>query len=131
MMIRTTSSSISVKPLSSLLSLCLRECMQFSFMDGYPDPTWIGSACRKSGCLREVEGRGFPRARLRQRPVPVTEPADGLDRRRSRRVGGELSPEVADVELHLVAGGCKRGAPNELPELVVTQYLVRVTNERG
>src|SRR5262252_6664919 len=63
--------------------------------------------------------------------VPVAEAADGLDRGTRRCVRVELSPKVADVELHLVAGGGQRVTPDELAKLVVAQYLVRVADEGG
>ena len=54
--------SINVKPLSSrVLMRCLRECMQFSFMDGYPDPASIGStACGLSPRPSDSPRRSLP-----------------------------------------------------------------------
>src|SRR5262249_35856958 len=51
--------------------------------------------------------------------------------RRMGCVRGKLAPQVADVELHLVAGGRDVLAPDELAELVLAQYLIRVTDEGG
>ena len=72
----------------------------------------------------------WPGNGLARRSVAVSEAANRLNRGRSRLVGIELSPQVADVELHLVAGGGECVAPDELTQLVVAQYLVRVTDER-
>src|SRR6476661_10612476 len=78
-----------------------------------------------------VDGSGrWPVNALTRRSVAVPEAANRLNRGRARRVGVELSPQVADVELHLVAGGGECVAPDELTQLVVAQYLVRVTDER-
>src|ERR1700745_2143829 len=66
---------------------------------------------------------------LTRRSVAVPEAANRLNRGRARCVGVELSPQVPDVELHLVAGGGQGVAPDELAKLVVAQHLVRVTDE--
>src|SRR6266404_2717273 len=71
----------------------------------------------------------WPGNGLARRSVAVAEAANRLNRGRSGLVGIELSPQVADVELHLVAGGGNAVTPDELAELVVAQYLVRVTDE--
>ncbi len=58
MMIRTTSSSISVKPLSSrTFKRCLRECMQFSFAMG---TMAVRSAAASSAYPPERGIRGTP-----------------------------------------------------------------------
>ena len=64
----------------------------------------IGILDRKPGCVRPEGGSG-PKGRvcLSRRPVAVAEAAYGLDRGGSGCVRGELPPQVADVELHLVA----------------------------
>src|SRR5437899_12378731 len=71
----------------------------------------------------------WPGNGLARRSVAVPEASNRLNRGRSRLVGIELSPQVADVELHLVAGGGKAVTPHELAELIVAQYLVRATDE--
>ena len=50
--------------------------------------------------------------------VAVAEPAHRLDRRCVRCVRHELSPQIADVELHLVARDAVGVAPDELEQLV-------------
>src|SRR5689334_17551786 len=67
----------------------------------------------------------------RRRPVPVAEAPNRLDRGTPRGVRSELSTQVADVQLHLVARGAEAVAPDELAQLVVAQHLVRVPDEGG
>src|SRR3954468_1949629 len=74
------------------------------------------------------------RCSAEQRPlaaVAVAEAADRLDRACVRCIRQELLAQVADVELHLVAGHAVRIAPDELEELVSRQDLVWVLHERG
>ena len=68
------------------------------------------------------------RTRLARRAVRIAEASPRLDRNRVGRFGGELLPEVADVELDLVAR--RVGVPRELEQLLVGQHLVRMTDER-
>src|SRR2546430_2442671 len=64
-----------------------------------------------------------------RRPVAVAEPAHRLDR---LGISGraQLSPQVADVELDLVARGGVGVAPYELEQLLVREDLPRVAHER-
>ena len=62
-----------------------------------------------------VDGSGrWPGNGLNRRSVAVPEAANRLNRCRARCVGVELSPQVADVELHLVAGGGEGVAPDDV-----------------
>src|ERR1700745_3574746 len=77
-----------------------------------------------------AEGSGrWPGNRLARRSVAIPEAANRLNRGRSGLVGIELPPQVADVELHLVARSGKGVTPDELAELIVAQDLVRVPDE--
>src|SRR6266508_940262 len=67
-------------------------------------------------------GRGWP--------VAVAEAPHRLDRVLVRGVG-ELAPQVAHVELDLLAGAVDGVPPGHLQELVVAEHLVGVTREGG
>src|SRR5688572_16386094 len=58
--------------------------------------------------------------------IPVTESAHGLDRSRHP----ELPPQVADVELHLLARRILV-TPHELEQLLVAEDLIRMADEGG
>src|SRR5207247_5072090 len=62
--------------------------------------------------------------------VPVAEAADRLDRYVRRRFWVELAPQIANVELHLVAGDAVRVAPDELQQLVAAEDLSRMAHQR-
>src|SRR5215475_14131761 len=131
MMIRTTRSSMSVKPPSSRARRC-----RTLYISSCPFMGMAASGSADSVGNRDVSRRmvvvaqtGLARTGRPGRPVAITEAADRLDRRRAGCVGVELSPQIADVELHLVAGGREVVSPDELAELVVAQHLVRVGHE--
>ena len=76
--------------------------------------------------VRELLRLGRP---LNRWGVAVAEAAHGLDRHESGAAGIELAPEVADVELHLVAADAERVAPDELEQLVAREHLPRMADE--
>src|SRR5215470_13235257 len=61
--------------------------------------------------------------------IAVPESPERLDRDAARVVGCELAPEVADVQLDLVARDAVRVAPDDIEELVTRQHAIRVLDE--
>src|SRR5206468_2396015 len=65
-----------------------------------------------------------------RRPIAVAESPDGLDRIALDSGRPDLSTQVADVQLDLLAGDAVLVAPDELEQLAVGEELVPVANER-
>src|SRR5215472_7577366 len=61
--------------------------------------------------------------------IPVAESAQRLDRNAPRVLRRQLAPQVADVELDLVARDSVRVAPHDVQELVARQHAVGVLDE--
>src|SRR5215471_18043532 len=126
MMIRTTSSSISVKPLSSLLSRCLRECMQFSFV-GRGTQTRPLSAAAKAAPPPErgIRLPGTSPATSEKKEGAVSRALSGGCRVKRglavrSRVDGNRSAgavHVAVVRAHLVLQAVRRRGARHLREL--------------